>query len=103
MTTEAPLARLFLASGWRRLAACLVLLARFVSKLLIFGSLLLANASGLLMSLVSLPPVYQQHRAIAHGVIALIRAQTELVAKVDFLKGSNTNSAKVDNSANSEY
>ena len=41
--------------------------------------------------------------AIAHGVIALIRAQTELVAKVDFVKGSSTNNAHVDNSANSEY
>jgi glycerol-3-phosphate dehydrogenase len=41
--------------------------------------------------------------AIAHGVIALIRAQTELVAKEDFVRGASTNSANVDKSANSEY
>lgn len=41
--------------------------------------------------------------AIAHGVIALIRAQTELVAKVDFVRGPSTNNGDVDDSANSEH
>jgi glycerol-3-phosphate dehydrogenase len=41
--------------------------------------------------------------AIAHGVIALIRAQTELVAKVDFVRGPSTNNTDVDHCANSEY
>jgi glycerol-3-phosphate dehydrogenase len=41
--------------------------------------------------------------AIAHGIIALIRAQTELVAKEDFVRGASMNNANVDNSTNSEY
>jgi glycerol-3-phosphate dehydrogenase len=41
--------------------------------------------------------------AIAHGVIALMRAQIELVAKVDFGKGPSTNNADVDDSSNSEH
>ena len=39
--------------------------------------------------------------AVAHGVIALLRAQTELVAKADFVRGPSTNNA--DDCSNSEY